>query len=95
MRSCGQTLSGWVSLSWRSTLSRTTESMLTASRATTESARSLLHAESNCNGLIYESDITRGLIDWGLSDRALAGARRLSHLNPQTEETSFPARFRP
>jgi hypothetical protein len=47
------------------------------------------------NGLIYESDITRGLIDWRLSDRAVAGARRLSHLNPQTEEASFPARFRP
>jgi hypothetical protein len=47
------------------------------------------------NGLIYESDITRGLIVWGLSDRAVAGARRLSHLNPQTAETSFPARFRP
>jgi PA domain/LVIVD repeat len=47
------------------------------------------------NGSIYESDITRGLIVWGLSDPAVAGARRLSHLNPQTAETSFPARFRP
>jgi hypothetical protein len=47
------------------------------------------------NGLIYESDITRGLIDWRLSDPVVAGARRLSHLNPQTEEASFPARFRP
>jgi hypothetical protein len=38
------------------------------------------------NGLIYESDITRGLIVWNLSDRAVAGARRLHHLNPQTIE---------
>jgi hypothetical protein len=41
------------------------------------------------NGLIYESDITRGLIIWRLSDRAVAGAKRLGHLNPQTQETSF------
>jgi hypothetical protein len=38
------------------------------------------------NGLIYESDITRGLIIWRLSDRAVAGARKLDHLNPQTQE---------
>jgi hypothetical protein len=38
------------------------------------------------NGLIYESDITRGLIIWNLSDRAVAGARKLDHLNPQTQE---------
>jgi hypothetical protein len=38
------------------------------------------------NGRIYESDITRGLIIWRLSDRAVAGARRLDHLNPQTTE---------
>jgi len=38
------------------------------------------------NGLIYESDITRGLIIWRLSDRAVAGARKLDHLNPQTTE---------
>jgi hypothetical protein len=41
------------------------------------------------NGLIYESDITRGLIIWRLSDPAVAGAKRLGHLNPQTQETSF------
>lgn len=41
------------------------------------------------NGLIYESDIRRGLIIWNLSDRAVAGARKLDHLNPQTQETSF------
>jgi hypothetical protein len=38
------------------------------------------------NGLIYESDITRGLIDWNLSSSAVAGAQRLDHLNPQTIE---------
>ena len=38
------------------------------------------------NGLIYESDITRGVIIWNLSDRAVAGARKLDHLNPQTSE---------
>jgi hypothetical protein len=41
------------------------------------------------DGLIYESDITRGLILWKLNDRAVAGARRLGHLNPQTQEFSF------
>jgi hypothetical protein len=38
------------------------------------------------NGRIYESDITRGLIIWNLSDKAVAGARKLGHLNPQTQE---------
>jgi hypothetical protein len=38
------------------------------------------------NGRIYESDITRGLIVWELSDRAVAGASRVDHLNPQTQE---------
>ena len=38
------------------------------------------------DGLIYESDITRGLIVWNLSDDATAGARKLGHLNPQTQE---------
>ncbi|MGH3060933.1 MAG: LVIVD repeat-containing protein [Gaiellaceae bacterium] len=41
------------------------------------------------NGRIYESDITRGLLVWRLSDKAVASARRLDHLNPQTLETSF------
>jgi hypothetical protein len=41
------------------------------------------------DGEIYESDITRGLIIWKLNDRAVAGARRLGHLNPQTQEFSF------
>jgi hypothetical protein len=38
------------------------------------------------DGPIYESDITRGLMTWNLSDRAVAGARKLRHLNPQTQE---------
>ena len=41
------------------------------------------------DGHIYESDITRGLILWKLNDRAVAGARRLGRLNPQTQEFSF------
>jgi hypothetical protein len=41
------------------------------------------------NGRIYESDITRGLIIWNLSDKAVAGARKLAHLNPQTQEFSI------
>ena len=41
------------------------------------------------DGRIYESDITRGLIIWNLSDKAVAGAMKLGHLNPQTQETSF------
>lgn len=42
------------------------------------------------NGRIYESDITRGLIVWNLSDPAVAGARKLDHLNPQTQEFTIP-----
>lgn len=42
------------------------------------------------NGRIYESDITRGLIIWNLSDNIVAGALRFGNLNPQTQETSFP-----
>ena len=41
------------------------------------------------DGLIYESDITRGLIVWNLSDNATAGARKLGHLNPQTQEITI------
>jgi hypothetical protein len=42
------------------------------------------------DGRIYESDITRGLIIWNLSSNVTAGAKKLGHLNPQTQETSFP-----
>jgi len=41
------------------------------------------------NGFIYESDITRGLIVWKLSDKAVAGAMKLPYLNPQTSEFSL------
>ena len=41
------------------------------------------------NGRIYESDITRGLTLWELSDRAVAGAKKFDHLNPQTMVTTF------
>jgi hypothetical protein len=42
------------------------------------------------DGFIYESDITRGLINWKLNDPAVAGARDLGHLNPQTQEFTIP-----
>lgn len=41
------------------------------------------------NNRIYESDITRGMLVWRLSDPAVAGARRLDHLNPQTQDFSL------
>lgn len=41
------------------------------------------------NGRIYESDITRGLLVWELSDNVVAGAKKLNHLNPQTQEFTF------
>jgi hypothetical protein len=42
------------------------------------------------NGRIYESDIRRGLIIWNLSDPRVAGAKRLGHLNPHTQEATIP-----
>jgi hypothetical protein len=42
------------------------------------------------DGRIYESDITRGMLVWNLSDSATAGARKLGHLNPQTQEFTIP-----
>jgi len=42
------------------------------------------------NGRIYESDILRGLIIWNLTDNAVAGAKKLPHLNPQTQLETFP-----
>jgi len=41
------------------------------------------------DGFIYESDIRRGLLNWRLSDPAVAGARKLGHLNPQTQEMTL------
>jgi hypothetical protein len=42
------------------------------------------------DGFIYESDMRRGLIVWNLSSNAVAGAKKLGHLNPQTQETTLP-----
>jgi len=42
------------------------------------------------DGRIYESDMTRGLTIWELSDKRVAGARKLGHLNPQTQEFTIP-----
>jgi hypothetical protein len=42
------------------------------------------------DGRIYESDMKRGLIVWNLSSNVVAGAKKLGHLNPQTQETSLP-----
>lgn len=44
------------------------------------------------NGLIYESDLRRGLLVWRLNDAAVAGAVKLEHLNPQTQVSSSPLR---
>jgi hypothetical protein len=41
------------------------------------------------NGRIYDADIRRGLFIWNLSDSRVAGAKRLTHLNPQTQEFTF------
>jgi hypothetical protein len=44
------------------------------------------------NGIIYESDITRGLFTWRLDDRDTERAMRLRHLNPQTQEFTIGAK---
>src|SRR5919204_612341 len=42
------------------------------------------------NNFSYESEITKGLNVFRVSDIRLAGALRLDRLNPQTEEFSLP-----
>ncbi len=42
------------------------------------------------NGFIYETNIGEGLNIFRLSDNATAGAMRLGHLNPQTQESTIP-----
>jgi hypothetical protein len=42
------------------------------------------------DGRIYESDMTRGLLIWNLIDPRVAGAKKLGHLNPQTQELTIP-----
>jgi hypothetical protein len=44
------------------------------------------------DGEIYESDITRGLLIWKLSGNTEAGAKKLGHLNPQTQEFTLARR---
>ena len=44
------------------------------------------------NNLLYESEISKGLNVFRLTDRTLKGAKRLGHLNPQTQEFSLRAR---
>ena len=38
------------------------------------------------NGLIYQSDITRGLLAWDVQGDELGGTKHLDRLNPQTQE---------
>lgn len=38
------------------------------------------------NGVIYESDITRGFLSWQFTGSELRGAKKLDRLNPQTQE---------
>jgi hypothetical protein len=38
------------------------------------------------DGMSYESDITRGFTTWNLSSSVVAAAKKLRHLNPQTQE---------
>jgi hypothetical protein len=42
------------------------------------------------NGFIYESSITEGLNVFRFSGREMAGAVRLTHLNPQTQDFTLP-----
>ncbi len=42
------------------------------------------------NNFVYESDITRGLNVFRISDNTTGSAIRLDRLNPQTQETSLP-----
>ncbi len=42
------------------------------------------------NNFVYESEIQSGLNVYRVSDRAMAGAMRLPHLNPQTQEFTLP-----
>jgi len=44
------------------------------------------------NGLIYESDITRGFLTWQFAGKEVRGAKRLHRLNPQTQEFTVRGR---
>lgn len=43
-------------------------------------------SQPRCQATSSITNRTRGLIDWNLSDPAVAGALKLGHLNPQTSE---------
>jgi hypothetical protein len=49
-------------------------------------------ARGALNGIIYESDITRGLFTWRLDNRDTERAMRLRHMNPQTQEFTIGAK---
>jgi hypothetical protein len=38
------------------------------------------------NGVVYQSDITRGFASWQYLGGEFGGAKRLDRLNPQTQE---------
>lgn len=42
------------------------------------------------DGYIYESDISRGLITWKLTDYRVSNAQTQTHANPQTQEFTIP-----
>jgi hypothetical protein len=42
------------------------------------------------NNFIFESEITKGVHIFRLSDPTTGGAIRLPHLNPQTQDFSLP-----
>jgi LVIVD repeat len=44
------------------------------------------------NGTIYQADITRGLFTWDLKDSDVDRAKKLRHLNPQTQEFTIGAK---
>jgi hypothetical protein len=46
------------------------------------------------NNFIYETNITEGLNIFRFSGKETAGAMRLSHLNPQTQEFTIKAKGR-
>ena len=42
------------------------------------------------DGRIYESDMPRGRLIWNFIGPEVAGAKKLGHLNPQTQEFTIP-----
>lgn len=50
-------------------------------------------ASYHYRGFLYESNMEGGLFVFRASDRALTGALRLDHLNPQTQPFTIPCRY--